>query len=850
MEGTAVNADDAANPEGRTQEIVESTSPEDPNETVEQPEVVDAEKTERDKRPGNLYTKHYRELKYFVSEWTRERTESSIQEVLHAVEHFPYIDATKKKELDRIAALLLRSMSERELATARAHLETTTTSGNEPSASMMEDDGDQKPAASRSKKREKKKRKRELKRELEQVREQIRELREQMAFDQLLRSILADASELQICVVEAENELSTLHFLSQEVTANYVGTNTAKAVEEYIEKKAEGAVSTANIAKEVVEKKKELPTAQFLLGRDGDVDKALERVSTAYDSLITKACDGNRILKKGQRDYKAHMSRSTEWFRSRVANNSAETNAPNLWFPGLVSNEINGAQAMLTELVHAISDCFESPKSHWEYSPPTRAIKREAVVAGNEKRPRRIVDLFASKPGCFHLAMLDQDIWLPFEIKPVLGGTKSVDMDGEGCKEILHYLAKACYDGLSFLGIGTSTVATGLTSNLACIQVHQLRLEMHTADSIDSLPPVKVELHKSARLPLMSASCFDTWVKECGKSNDPRIKKLRDELYSVETMGPVPSGILVLYGIMAKRRSETFGPDYQKLFNEHPEVGKVLGHGSFGVVMEYCDGDNNNFVIKVPRFSKSRALEDEQKILKALGRCNCSYIAKVVKQRKLTCSIGNMEKRVAGLVLTPRGAPLPHVLLTEKLSVVALNGFVTHMLKALEAMHHEKIHHNDVAPHNIVVVKKGRGLEAVLVDFESATSPGEKLTGFLGHVPYVHDDVFCKSPSDDWTPENKHDLAALAYTMAAVFGGGKATWDMKGFPHSDMEGLENVLDNRRKQAKRLLSQHKVTDLIPFIDDSSNGSPSRPQKPSKRKETTSPNDLHPRKRKRT
>ena len=70
-----------------------------------------------------------------------------------------------------------------------------------------------------------------------------------------------------------------------------------------------------------------------------------------------------------------------------------------------------------------------------------------------------------------------------------------------------------------------------------------------------------------------------------------------------------------------------------------------------------------------------------------------------------------MEKRVAGLVLTPRGVPLPHVLLTKQLSLVALKGFVSNMLKALEVMHGEKIHHNDIAPKNIVVVRKGRGSE-------------------------------------------------------------------------------------------------------------------------------------------
>ena len=157
MEGTAVNA---ANPEGRTHEIVVgSIFQEAPNETVEQPEVVDAEETfsqpylirrhNRDKRPGNLYAKHYSELVDFLTEWMREQSKTNIQKVLRAVEHFPYIDATKKEELDRIAALLLRSSipEQGELATARAHLETTTTSGNEPSASMMEDDGDRKPAA-------------------------------------------------------------------------------------------------------------------------------------------------------------------------------------------------------------------------------------------------------------------------------------------------------------------------------------------------------------------------------------------------------------------------------------------------------------------------------------------------------------------------------------------------------------------------------------------------------------------------------------------------------------------------------------------------------------------------------
>ena len=171
----------------------------------------------------------------------------------------------------------------------------------------------------------------------------------------------------------------------------------------------------------------------------------------------------------------------------------------------------------------------------------------------------------------------------------------------------------------------------------------------------------------------------------------------------------------------------------------------------------------------MPRFPKGEAFQNEQKILKALEKCKCSYISKLVMQKQLTCSIGNMEVQVPGLVLTPRGIPLPYLLQREKLSSGTLNGFVNHMFEALEVIHRAEIHHNDVAPKNIVVVKKGHSWEAVLVDFGNATCQGEKLVGLVGHVHYVHDEVLSKYPSDKWTPGDKHDFAALAFYHGCCF---------------------------------------------------------------------------------
>ena len=379
------------------------------------------------------------------------------------------------------------------------------------------------------------------------------------------------------------------------------------AAEKLIEAEKEGAVLTGNIPKEVVDEKKELPMAQYL---PGQVDEALERVSKAYESLIMEACRRKSILKTTTALQSQQMEDSMKWFRSRAIQGTVMA-PPELSFPGVESSEIHGAQVVLSELLHAVGNCFhqcKSPKPHWHYSPPKVALRREVVVAGNEERPKRIVDLIASKPGQFQLVMLDHNIRLPCEVKPVLRSGKS--KENESCEQILSHLGKACYDGLTFLRIGTSAVATGLTSNPACIQVHQLRLEMQTVESratIATNPPVKLQLYQSARLPLMSPTCFDTWVTECGMSSKKDIMDLRAELYDVATTGSVPLGMRALYGVMAKRRSETLGPDYQKMFKNNKGIGKLLGHGSFGVVFEYSNKEkNNNLVIKVPRFPKSQ----------------------------------------------------------------------------------------------------------------------------------------------------------------------------------------------------------------------------------------------------
>ena len=721
-----------------------------------------------------------------------------------------------------------------------------------------------------------------LERKDEMIKRQAKALEHKDIVNELRRVFISIDADIQLLVIKmivVDHTLSTLACLSQaELTANFVGEATNNDAIRFVNEHAPGAISTGNIAQEVMKGKKELSEAEFLPVLDDHLGKALLRVSTAYESLIMNACDDGRIFekkggkkkggkRKGRRNnkeeeevqdykasYKAKMEESMKWFRSCVAENSAETD-PDLWFPGLKGQEVDGAlwfpglegqeldgaQVMLAELVRAVGDCFDERKNlepHWKFSPPKTSVKREAIVAGTEERHKRIVDLTASKPGQFQLLMLDHNIRLPCEIKPVLRSGKN--RDDESCEQILSHLAKACYDGLTFLNIGTSTIATGLTSNLACIQVHQLHLKMCTADSKTGTPPVDVELHQSARLPLMSEKCFDSWVKACKETKNNDIRKLRTELYGEATIGSVPSGLRALYGVMTKRRAGTFGPSYEKLFKDNEGVGEVLGHGSFGVIMEYSDGENHDYVLKVPRFPEGKAFQNEQKILKALEKCKCSYISKFVMQKQLTCSIGNMEAQVPGLVLTPRGIPLPCLLQREKLSSGTLNGFVNHMFEALEVIHRENIHHNDVSPKNIVVVKKGHSWEAVLVDFGNATSQGEKLVGFVGHVHYVHDEVLSKYPSEEWTPGDKHDFAALAFSMAAVFGGGEATWDMKGLPCSSKIGLEDVLDKRRGEAKRWLGQYKAKDLTSFIE---------PGK-SKRQAPMSSYNLRPRKRKKT
>ena len=59
-----------------------------------------------------------------------------------------------------------------------------------------------------------------------------------------------------------------------------------------------------------------LARAEFLPVQDDDLDKAILCASTAYESLIRKACEGKCILKKNYKAwYKAKMEESRKQFR-------------------------------------------------------------------------------------------------------------------------------------------------------------------------------------------------------------------------------------------------------------------------------------------------------------------------------------------------------------------------------------------------------------------------------------------------------------------------------------------------------------------------------------------------------
>jgi serine/threonine protein kinase len=172
--------------------------------------------------------------------------------------------------------------------------------------------------------------------------------------------------------------------------------------------------------------------------------------------------------------------------------------------------------------------------------------------------------------------------------------------------------------------------------------------------------------------------------------------------------------------------------------------------------------------------------------------------------------------RLKGLIGSP----------ASKVNVKGLNEgdlqrIVGDVTSALKHAHTRGWIHLDVRPSNIIVGRSGNDITNVqLIDFGCAARKETELSHFRGCPPFAHCDLLVPG-LQKWQPDDKHDMASLAFTVASLLAGNSVPW----FEFGDCMGPE-TLKERSDIATELLGENESkldeTTRI-FLIDSINGS---------------------------
>jgi len=633
-------------------------------------------------------------------------------------------------------------------------------------------------------------------------------------------------SELHTSIQHVDKLLNGLARMSQ-AERTILGKETRIMAKEEVEKHY-GRARLAGDAVEEMElfqQKKELDLSELLPGFPNSVSSpskissysSLKKSATAWSDWITasqilkdSASDHAENLKDSASDHAEKTIQGIEWMVAAVDDNLPDSTPS---FPCTQGKEVAGTQRAMLALVELIAECWKhSDRPANALSPMKTKVKSSEVVTSTLTRMRRSADLSIAKPGRFQVAMLDHALKLLIEVKSLTRKNQSQSsLHHESFEQAVGHLAKNVYSCLNLFGVGTDTVATGMTSTLAYITVYQLKLNMKTATESDC-NVASLELFESKMLPLMTKKCFDKWT--AGQDHPG----LRERLYGGPNTGVddggVPLGIRCIWELMYQPRAVVFGPDYSRLLQKDIR-GRVpaeyLGTGSFSVVMG-IEGEADS-ILKVATLTSAVHLRNEACVLRALDRENAEldeWSLPVLKdETKLLLELGGIKRELPGLVLQPKGLPLLSYMRAVRDPGPVLEAVSTQIKNALDFIHERKVHHNDVSPKNMVIKECGGHIRIYLVDFGIASVAPAIQKGFIGTPLYTHREIFFKYPRSKWTPLNVYDIFSLGLTLAALLNGGEAAWDMDPFPISfstkDIRAeLESKVSERSQKAKNLI----------------------------------------------
>jgi hypothetical protein len=238
-----------------------------------------------------------------------------------------------------------------------------------------------------------------------------------------------------------------------------------------------------------------------------------------------------------------------------------------------------------------------------------------------------------------------------------------------------------------------------------------------------------------------------------------------------------------------------------------PQPEDLIGTGAHGTVYK-CSNDSKA-CIKASRVGETLHIQRELKALKALNVNKCENIPWLLWVGQLKYDIRNVTAVVPAFAISPLGKSL-RKLPGEARHAQKMN---KHIQAALAFAHDRKVFHLDVRLDNIIYDENAEVF--VLIDWSSAACSNEKVVGFRGSLAFAHCVIHGKKNEEKWDPEMDHDLASLAFTVAAFMHTRAVPWDGFSRPLGKEMPAKGLFENRRTLAMSLLEEAgiKKSDLV-------------------------------------
>jgi hypothetical protein len=351
---------------------------------------------------------------------------------------------------------------------------------------------------------------------------------------------------------------------------------------------------------------------------------------------------------------------------------------------------------------------------------------------------------------------------------------------------------------------------------------------------------VNVKLVKTKLAPLVCRTAFNRLVTDDGTRNYLGPKLFQGIANQSDTDGEddseaepaVPQGLTLLWELM-HAREDTIAPSLFEADNREAtatfleftattgafttelsaRADILVGTGAHGTVYQ-CDSDKTT-CIKASRVGGTIHIQRELKALKVLNVNKCTRIPALVRVGQLKYIIRKVTAVVPAIVISPFGEPVVAYCGEAKIAEKKKHAqqLKADIQAALKFAHQRNVFHLDVRLDNIIYDANAKVF--VLIDWSSATCNGEKIVGFRGSLAFAHASIHAKKNTVAWSPTEDHDLASLAFSVAAFMHTRAVPWDGFSRRLGNDNSVAELFEARRTLAGELLDKAGIqrTDAV-------------------------------------